>query len=196
MSKYKTNKKYQDIMNTAHNLFWRHGFRRVSVEEICRKSDVSKMTFYKFFPNKFELAKAVFDEVLDDGMRKWDEIIHADISGSEKIKRIVQMKAEGTNEISKEFMEDFYFGTQPELKSYVEQRTTEMWRIIIKGFKVAQQKGWFRKDFKPEFIFYVSNKFVEIMSDENLLSLYDSPQELILEFTNFITYGISNPENR
>ena len=47
-----------DILNTARQLFWKHGIRRVSVEEVCREAGVSKMTFYRSFPNKIELAKA------------------------------------------------------------------------------------------------------------------------------------------
>lgn len=196
MSEREKNKKLQDIMHTAHDLFWKHGFRRVSVEEICEKSNVSKMTFYKFFANKFELAKAVLDQVIDEAMLKWDELFKADISATDKIKGIIMLKIEGTNNISREFLEDFYFGSQPELKEFVEQRTAESWSKMYKSIKMAQQKGWFRKDFKPEFLFHVSNKFTEIMNDEKLMSLYDSPQDLIVEFINFVSFGISNPENR
>jgi AcrR family transcriptional regulator len=190
------NKKYRDIMNTSHELFWKHGFRRVSVEEICKKAEVSKMTYYRFFANKIENAKAVFDSVIEDAVQKWNDIMNADEPGEEKIKRIILLKLEGTNEVSKEFMEDFYFGSQPELKVYVEQKTREVWDKILDGFKTAQKKGWFRSDFKPEFLFHVSSKFAEIMNDEALMKLYDTPQDLILEFTNFVVYGISSRENK
>ena len=50
------NRKYDDIMSTGKDLFWKYGIRRVTVEEICEKSNVSKMTFYKYFPNKETLA--------------------------------------------------------------------------------------------------------------------------------------------
>ena len=191
MNQQEDNPKYQDIMKTAHDLFWKHGFRRVSVEEICKKSGVSKMTFYRFFSNKSELAKAVFDKVVEDGKKEFENIMNADISGAEKVKGIIRLKIEGTNDISKEFMEDFYFGSQPELKKYVEEKSLQTWNEMIETFKRGQEKGWFRKDFKPEFVFQVSFKMVEVMNDEKLLKLYDNPQDLIIEFTNFFAYGIS-----
>jgi hypothetical protein len=33
---------------------------------------------------------------------------------------------------------------------------------------------------------------VEMLNDEKLLALYDTPQDLIMEFANFMVYGISS----
>ena len=55
MDNLTTNPKYLDIFKTAKDLFWKYGIKRVSIEEICKEAKVSKMTFYKFFPNKIEL---------------------------------------------------------------------------------------------------------------------------------------------
>ena len=123
----KKNKKYNVLVGTARELFWKHGFRRVSIEEICKKSGVSKMTFYKYFPNKLELAKTVFNLVINEGMQKWDELIQAPMDGAEKIKKLVMMKSEGTHDISREFMQDFYTNAEPELNAFVEKRIREMW---------------------------------------------------------------------
>ena len=185
------NKKQKDILSTARELFWKYGFRRVSIEEICKKAGVSKMTFYKFFPNKIELAKTIFYRVAHEGAISFKKIMQAEVPTSEKIKGIILMKTEGTNNISKEFMEDFYLGTEPELKAFVEETTRKIWVEIMNDFKEAQQKGIFRKDFKPELIFQISSKFIEMLNDENIAQLYDTPQEMILEFANLITYGIS-----
>ena len=51
------NKKIQQLVTTAQELFMRHGIRRVTVEEICSEANISKMTFYKYFKNKIELTK-------------------------------------------------------------------------------------------------------------------------------------------
>ena len=56
-------KKLQQITQTAYDLFWRHGIKRVTIEEICRTSGVSKMTFYKYFDNKNDLAISVLDSI-------------------------------------------------------------------------------------------------------------------------------------
>ena len=66
-------KKREATLLAAKDLFWRYGFRKVTVEEICEQEKVSKMTFYKMFPNKLDLAKHVFAEESDKGVVKFKE---------------------------------------------------------------------------------------------------------------------------
>lgn len=184
-------KKRTSLLAVSRELFWKHGFRRISVNEICEKSGVSKMTFYKYFPNKTELAKAVFENEVQEGIIKFRALMKEDIPASEKIRKMILLKAESTNTISREFLEDFYMGTEPELKEFVEQLTGESWRNLREEWIQAQEKGIFRKDFNPDFLIKVSFGMIELMKDEKLAKLYTTPQELILEFSRFIAYGIS-----
>lgn len=190
----KKSKKYYDIVETSKDLFWKHGVRRVSIDEICQKAGVSKMTFYKFFTNKIELAKAVFDGVVIEGEQKFKDILKENSSAPEKIKKIILMKVEGTNNISKEFMQDFYEGTEPELKAYVEDRTRKAWDLLIDDIKQAQKNGIFRDNFNPELLIKVQFKLSELLEDESVIKMYDSQQDLILEFANLLVYGISKQE--
>lgn len=185
-----SNKKYDAIVTAARALFWKHGFRRVSIEEICREANVSKMTYYKHFPNKIELAKTIFNDVIEEGETRFRQTMKEDIPGTEKIKNLIKLKIEGTNDISQEFLQDFYSDSVPELHSFVAERIHKTWDIMIEDFKVAQQAGMIRKDFKLELLVKVQNKLIEMMDDEDLLKLYGSQQDLILEFTNLIIYGI------
>lgn len=191
MTDHSKNRKYLKILATARDLFWKHGFRRVSVEEICKEAQVSKMTYYRFFPNKIELAKAVFDQVVDDGIEKFRKVLLEGTTSAEKIRKIILLKTDSTSNISKEFLNDFYNDRELGLKEYIEEKTRHSWSEILKDFRHAQERGWFRSDMKPEFLFYFSQKVGEMLSDQKLLSLYDSPHELIVEMTNFFSYGIS-----
>lgn len=187
-------KKQKDILNTSKELFWKFGFKRVTVEEICQKANVSKMTFYRFYPNKLEVAKAVFDMVIDRAIEDFQSLMKEDISASEKMQRMLLMKFEGTNDISKEFLMDFYSNPELKVSTYIEKRTREVWGSIIEDFRKGQQEGWLRKDFKPEIILLFSQKIMELVKDENTLKLYNNPQDLIMEIANFFTYGITPHE--
>jgi AcrR family transcriptional regulator len=191
MKRQINSKKYYSIIENARELFWKHGFRRVTLQEICDKANVSKMTFYKYFPNKTELAKKVFSDVIDEGMEKYNRIMQEDTPASEKIKGIVMLKEEGTKNISPEFMQDFYTGQEPELKFFVEEKTKEVWENLLQDMKEAQKKGIFREDFKPEMLFRVAFKVQKLIQEEELVKMYDSTQDFILELTKFIAYGIS-----
>ncbi len=73
-------KKFEQIVSTARDLFMFHGIRRITVEEICAKSGVSKMTFYKHFNNKVELAKHILNRIIAEAEEKYHGIMNQNIS--------------------------------------------------------------------------------------------------------------------
>lgn len=191
MNDLKTNLKYNQILASAKVLFWKHGLKRVTVEEICKHAGVSKMTFYKFFPNKVELAKAVYSHEAKEGIVRFKEIMNDEsTSAPEKMEQILLIKMEGTNDISREFLADFYRNPDLGLSKWVEEKSIAMWKEMIDVFKKGQENGWFRKDFKPEGFMLMINKLTELITDENILKLYETPQQAVLEFTRLFTYGI------
>ncbi|HPI68977.1 MAG TPA: TetR/AcrR family transcriptional regulator [Bacteroidales bacterium] len=189
------NKKREALLVSGKKLFWKHGFKRVTIDEICRDSGVSKMTFYRWFNNKTEFAKTIYENEIRHGIERFNEIMQKeDIPAAERFKAIITLKLEGTNDISREFLNDFYNSDKTELRLFVEELTSHSWQEIIKSFRIAQEKGWFRKDFKPEFILFITQYLIPMFNDKNLQNLYNTPQDMIMEFANFFTYGISPHE--
>lgn len=193
MDKLKS-KKQLELLKVSRELFWKHGFKRVTIEEVCQKAGVSKMTFYRFYSNKIELAKAVYDEEVNKGVQKFKAILAENIAPPEKIRKILFMKLEGANDVSQEFIRDFYASPELGLKTYIEDKTKALWNEMLNDFRQAQQNGLFRKDFKPEFLLNLSSHLTGMLFDEKLLQLYNSPQELIMEISNFCIYGIAPHE--
>lgn len=183
--------KREQLIETGRRLFWKFGFRRVSVDEICREANVSKMTFYRYFENKTELAKKIFRAEVGKGLEKFNTAMAADIPAPDKLKAIITLKTESIHGISREFLTDFYKSDDTGLKTFVEEVTAESWKEVIEGFRMAQNKGWFRKDFKPEFLIIVTDHLIPLVTDERLLKLYDSPGDMLIEVVNFFTYGIA-----
>ncbi|HOP58949.1 MAG TPA: TetR/AcrR family transcriptional regulator [Bacteroidales bacterium] len=189
------NKKREALLVSGKKLFWKHGFKRVTIDEICRDSGVSKMTFYRWFNNKTEFAKTIYENEIRHGIERFNEIMQKeDIPAAERFKAIITLKLEGTNDISREFLNDFYNSDKTELRLFVEELTSHSWQEIIKSFRIAQEKGWFRKNFKPEFILFITQYLIPMFNDKNLQNLYNTPQDMIMEFANFFTYGISPHE--
>ena len=191
MEDIRQNSKYLDLMRTSRELFWKHGFKRVTIEEICRKASVSKMTFYRFFPNKLELARAVFDEVIDESMVKVREIGSESIAPAEKIEKMLLLKFEGTQNISREFLIDFYNNPEIGLKGHIEEKSRAVWDEILEVFRKGKSDGWVRKDLNVEFMFSYLQKSLQTFSDPDLLKMFGSPQAMIMEITNLFIYGIT-----
>lgn len=186
------NQKYKDILETAQRLFWKYGFKKVSIEEICREANVSKMTFYRFFKNKPELAKMVISVIMDNAMLGYSEIMKMDIPFSEKVTKQLILKHELTNEISKEFVMDIFSNDKLGLKEYWQDYADQFSNAILQDFKHAQEKGWIRKDLNLNFILYYQKKAIEMVYDPEINKMYGSLNELIMEVTNMFFFGICN----
>ncbi len=182
--------KYDAILKTSHDLFWKFGIRRVSIEEICREANVSKMTFYRAFSNKTELAKEVVKNLFDNILMNYRKLMDQDIPFEEKVRQQLIMKFEGTNDISTELIKDIYGNTESELYKYWMRRAGEMLQMVKDDYSKAQKEGWIRKDLNLDFILYMSDKTIEMVSDERLQGMYPNMQSLIMEIANFFFYGI------
>jgi AcrR family transcriptional regulator len=101
------NQKYQDILTAAKDLFWKHGLRRLLIEEVCKEAGISKMTYFKFLSNKIELARTVFIYEIDKSILKFNTFLHSDLYSAEIIKQFILLKAEGLHDNSKEFCRIF-----------------------------------------------------------------------------------------
>ena len=186
-----TNKKQQSLLVAGRELFWKHGFRRISIDEVCKVAGASKMTFYRYFPDKLALAKAVFAAEVDKGTLLFREIMISETSASEKLEAMLRTKADSVNNISQEFLNDFYSDKDSDLKTYIAQKTADVWNEIVNDFKMAQQKGVFRSDFKPEILLYISQQLPGFINDPYLVQICGSPQEVVMEIARFFTYGIA-----
>ena len=126
----KTNSpKYDQIIEAALELFRKHGFKKVTVEEICKNAEVSKMTFYKFFKNKPDLVDKVWENQFELGMQQFEEIEKMDIPFTKKIQMFLKLKEENTKKFGPGFVED-YIEFMPEfLKTYSTQYNIAMQRF-------------------------------------------------------------------
>ena len=184
------NPKFQQIVSKARGLFMRFGIHRVSVEEVCREAGVSKMTFYKHFRNKTELVQFILNQIAQQALDRYNGIMDQDVPYSEKVKQIIQMKLDQTEEVTTEFIKDFVNNAEPEIAEWYQRVVQERMMLFLNHLREAQRDGSLRSDVNPEFIVYIMNRMIEMVYDDNLVRLYESPKELTAELMNFLFYGI------
>ncbi len=190
MDKFSINIKYQQITDSGKKLFWKYGIKRVTVEEICTEAKVSKMTFYKFFSNKIELAKTILTNLILHSLQETEELINKDCPFEDKINRMLEMKLENTQSISPEFISDLYKNPEQGMMQILEKTQEKSMALTVLFLQDSQKKGFIRKDIKIEFIIYFLGKSIQMISDKDLLSQYENSQDAIMEITNFFFYGI------
>jgi len=183
-------KKYQLLIASARALFMQYGIRRITVEEICEKAGVSKMTFYKHFKNKTDLALFILNREFEEGLERYKKIMERDVPYSEKAKEIIKLKLESSEDIGEEILKDLMASSIPEVAEMMQKITVENFKLFFDDMIVAQKKGEIRKEINPHFIIAMLGKMQEMAADEKVLSMYESPQALTSEIINFFFYGI------
>lgn len=92
-------KKQNDIFEAGKRLFYKYGIKKVTIEEICEEANASKMTFYKYFPNKVELAKTVIDDYYSSALERYENMMQSDIPVEEKVRKTFELKLEKRGEV-------------------------------------------------------------------------------------------------
>ena len=177
----RSTKKRGQIISTAERLFFRFGAKRVTVEEICRQAGVSKMTFYKYFPNKTELIRSIRDEWVEEGFRKFDEINAMDIPFPKKINLMTQWKVELANRINAEFIRECVSIGD------VEERFK---RGYLGNIRNAQEKGEIRPDIDPEFLWMVIEKLGELFKEGTWKNVFREFSEYQEQLRTLLFFGL------
>ncbi|MBK6411278.1 MAG: TetR/AcrR family transcriptional regulator [Flavobacteriales bacterium] len=178
------------ILSAAKDLFWKHGIRRVTVEEISKEAGISKMTFYRTFSNKQEVAAAVLTDVLDSSMQRYRAAMDSDAPFEERIREVVLLKHDNAQVMSDEFLKDVLGDPNSELAIMAHSFQEEHTKIFLADLRKAQRNGWIRKEIKPAFILFMLERMNAHMFDVAFRGMYKNSHDAIMELTNFMFYGL------
>lgn len=178
------------LIGSAGALFLKYGLKRVSVEEICREAAVSKMTFYRHFRNKDEIAVKTLERFFNERLEKIEKILESPRPFEEKIRAVVDLKMEGlkntNNELVKEVLND-RASVPGKFLGELQARQIQRVRELYIGF---QKKGDIRKDIKIDLIMYLVENIWNAFSDEKLMERYGDKARLLEELFKAVYYGI------
>jgi len=179
-------KKREQILSTAESLLSRFGAKRVTVEEICREAEVSKMTFYNYFPNKVELIRCIRDNWIEVGFKKFDEINALDLPFPEKINLMTRWRVEFFSRINSEFIRELI--SMDEVVEKAKQR-------YLSNIVSAQKNGEIRSDIKPELLWLVTEKLFEITKEGKWKSVFTDYSQYQEQMRNLFFFGLlTRPE--
>jgi AcrR family transcriptional regulator len=192
----KRTRKFEAIVSAAQTLFWKHGIRRVTIGEICREAGVCRATCYKYFNDKTAIAKFIIEDMFENEMKAYMEIINTNVPYEEKVKMIIDLKIKNTFEISQELINEIFQNREKEISDTFEKAKNKMLAIYLDDFRKAKKAGEIRTDIKPEFIMYFINHLPKMIIDEELVGMYPDPEKMIAEIFSFFFYGILPGKNR
>ena len=169
------------IMQTAERLFRLHGFKRITVEEICSEAGASKMTFYKYFANKRDLVRQIKDAWVAEAFSKFDEIKALKLPFPEKIQMMTQWKMDFSTKISAQFLHEAVS---------LEEDLKEFKRRYLANIAEAQANGEIRSDIDPEFLWMVLDKIHDLVREGTYREIFSDYSSFQYQMRALIYYGL------
>jgi AcrR family transcriptional regulator len=182
------------LMDSAEDLFFKFGIRRVTVVEICRVAGVSKMSFYRHFRDREEIAIKILERFFNRRMEIFDGILESDMPFEEKLLQIAIVKGEQLRGTSNAMIRDLTAERDSQLGAYLGDLQARQIRKTRERFLAFQESGHIRKDIQVDLIMYILEHLWEGMHNEKLLSAYDDKSRLQKEMFEAIYYGILPPD--
>lgn len=183
-------KSQKAIRLAARKLFWKHGIRKVSVEEICKAANVSKMTFYRNFENKTEIAERVLNFYVRDELISYRSIMHSDFPFNQRIAQLIEHKRKLSKSVSEEFLHDILNAEDDQLRNLIVKLKEETSKEFYDDMLKAQKDGWIRPEIKIEFFVYMIDMIQREMENEHFLSLFDDLEDANMEISNLLFHGV------
>lgn len=129
------------ILETALELFSKKGFDRVTVDEIVKKSGVSKGAFYVYFPSKYDVFLEKFKEI-DDFYADFFEALSKELNFQEKILRLIESQMIYLrDELGKDLMRTVYMSGLMQAENNFFTNTDRKLYKIIQSLVTEAQKN-------------------------------------------------------
>ena len=189
--KMEKSKKKESLIYSAKEIFRQHGFHKVSVDEICERAKVSKMTFYRHFEDKSTLIVAILDVHFKKIEVEFERILSEKVPFHEKFEKTLELNDLSRRELGLAFSEELGQSTDPKLAEAVKDLAKKFTQTNLRFIKEGQKEGFLNPQFRPEFIFFIVDKFNAMFRDPELTKIYPDFKQRVKNGLDFFYFGIT-----
>jgi len=159
------------ILNKAREQFFRHGFTKVTLDEMAQEMGVSKKTIYKFFPSKTEILRELLNwklQEVEDGLKRIRHGGGKDFV--EKLKQIYTFAALHLSEFGQPFIRDLERNAPYIWKEVEERRNRTVLGTFGNVFNEGIRKGAIKRNLNPQFLLLIHTTLIQRIMNPDILS--------------------------
>jgi AcrR family transcriptional regulator len=184
--------KQQQILAAAVELYSKYGVRRVTVQEICNSADTSKMTFYKYYTNKWDLAKAILDFMAAAELDFYYFIVESDVPFAQKVEEILTLALSRIYGIGlgADFFDDVSRDDSP-VHAYYRAQQQKSRTLVEEFFEKGQNDGHLAKDIEMPFLLLMFRRLSEFVNDPEFIETKPDIAERIQAVAALFFHGFS-----
>jgi len=187
-------KKQTDLFEAAKKLFYRFGVKKVTVTEICEEAGASKMTFYKYFPNKTELAKRVIDDFYAGVLEQYETMMQSDLPVEEKFRKTFELKIENALNIEMDFVFNLFDHSDETLQEHLQEWDRRRIKATEDWFMRMQQNGLIMKEISFSIFMSYAREMQNFAMNEETMRFFGTTENLARMISRIFLYGIAERE--
>ncbi len=177
------------IICEAKRLFFQHGFRRVTMDEIAARLRISKKTIYELFPSKEDLVRAVVLSILMPKAARMSDLMEKATGVAELFAGAVAVFHTLGQEISEPMLGDMR--TMPEIWREIEERRLSVLSHLGAVIERGKERGEVRADLNTDLFLHIFMQTVSrIANPAMMLELNLRPSDLAEQVFRIFFYGI------
>ncbi|KGK90228.1 TetR/AcrR family transcriptional regulator [Clostridium sp. HMP27] len=185
----RTERKKENILKAAFELFSTYGVQRVSIAEIAKKARVSQVTIYNYFGSKDELLKDAILSLLNKRLQEDMEVIESDLPFPKKIETFISERTSELSAMNPDFLKTMK-SEDPTIRQIAEDFTNNRYiPLILKLIEKGREEGYIQHNISNQAILIYINMFREGNRSDSLLNLKHS-RDLFKELVTLFFYGI------
>jgi AcrR family transcriptional regulator len=183
--------KKQSIRRAALELFKAYGFKKVSINDIARKADVSQVTIYNHFGSKDGLVREVVKTEFQSMLERYREIMKEERPFLEKLEIIIFDKTNIASQYQGEWIQTVLQG-DPESKQFIESLwQQEVVQLTVDFLNDGKRQGYVNPEMSHEAIMlYLEIWRKGVFASADLLANLGRDVKLFRELNHLILYGL------
>jgi AcrR family transcriptional regulator len=183
-----------EILEAAKALFFKHGFKRISIEDICNKADVSRRTFYVYYENKTDLLIKLLEQRSETNFCEIAAIRNSDLPFQQKLIQTANYHIALLEQMTPEFLADINDPTFEEVREHYESKKEHIEQWIQNFFADAQKHGEIRADLDIVFLQRFTKYAIESHKNKEIRKQYPDAAHLMRKISDMLFYGILGKE--
>jgi AcrR family transcriptional regulator len=198
----KGQRRKQQIIDTAKEMFMTQGFQSSHIGQVCDKLNIARGTVYQYFGNKREILYAILDDVEEQVTDIFDSDDLADFlksnPGKETISGFIVNRL--TNGIKTLIAEPIVIrlifkeipGIDQEVSIKVQKFLENVSKIIINDMEEIRAKGYWRKSINSDVsVKIIIGGVLLLVHEYDRLKKDPLAKEVVTSYVDMILYGLS-----
>lgn len=182
--------KKEKIEFVAKELFLKHGFKKVTIDEICKKAHVSRKTYYTFYENKTALVLFILNQISSGTILMFKSVVSGGGTFAEKMEQSLELKYQFSKTITMEFVADFFDPGATEILEYWQKMMQESMVILTEFFKEGQRTGEMNPNLNLDYVMWYFQKLSEMIQSSEIAGMFANAEEMVKQISQTMIYGI------